>query len=226
MFGHSAIAQTPIAAVPQAAAGVYTLTAEAGAYSVSGSAAALKALRLVSAASGAFALAGTAAALRRGYPLAAASGSFTLAGSAASLKSLRRLAAATGAFATAGTAAALERGLRLAADSGNFSWTGEAAGLVYTPYTPPQVFTLVAESGAFAIVGSPAILIGPSSAAIATGGSRRRRLSVPYFEPAAPLPARAPRRLSCQPGRFEVVGGNAQLERGYGAEILLLLLAA
>ena len=111
------------------AANAYTLAAASGSYALTGSAATLKATRLLPAASGAYALSGSAANLSRGFTMAAASGAYALTGSDAGLRATRTMAAASGAYALTGSDAALLSARRLAAESGAYSLDGANAAL-------------------------------------------------------------------------------------------------
>ncbi|KQZ25840.1 hypothetical protein ASD50_20675 [Mesorhizobium sp. Root552] len=130
----------------------YTLTCDAGSFTIGGTAASLKAALNLTASAGAFAITGTAATLRAGYGLPADAGSFAIGGTAASLKAGFALAANAGTFVIAGTAAALRAGTVLSADAGAFVISGADAALKASR-------VLVAESGAFIWTGTDADLI-------------------------------------------------------------------
>lgn len=136
----------------QAAATNRTLTADAGSYTETGTAAALKVGRLLTAASGTYTETGTAATLRRNVPITAASGTHTLTGTAATLTQTSVLDAASGTYAMTGTAATLKMGHLLALASGSYTLTGQDATLEYE--TPNR--TLAANSGAFVLTGTAA----------------------------------------------------------------------
>lgn len=146
-------ALTPI--VLKAAPTAYTLTASSGSFALTGTAATLKAGRVLSAASGTFTETGTAATLKAGRRLTAASGAFTETGTAATLKVGRLLSAASGTYTLTGTAATLKSARRLTAASGTYVLTGTDATLSYSG-TPAR--TLTASSGAFTFTGSAATL--------------------------------------------------------------------
>lgn len=112
----------------------YELDADAGSYSLSGQAAALRVDRKISAGAGSFALSGQNATLRKGYRLAANAGSYSLAGQTASLLAERRLSA----------------------EAGEFTFTGEDATLTYTPNE--EAYTLDAGAGTFSVSGQGATL--------------------------------------------------------------------
>lgn len=159
--------------VPAAGGASYTLVADSGTFTLTGTAADLDADRKLVAASGSFVLTGTDAdldadrklvagngaftltgtdvSLLSGLRLTAESGTFTLTGTAADLDADRRLAAASGAFTLTGTSAGLAKGFRLAAASGTFTLTGTAAGVEVDR-------KLVAGGGAFTLTGTDVTL--------------------------------------------------------------------
>lgn len=160
-----------------AASGAYTLTADYGSFSLSGTAATLTAQRKVTADSGSFALTGTSAVLKHnhvlaansgsialtgtaatltytpvgGYTLPANGGSFSLSGTAASLLASRKVVAGSGSFTLTGTAATLSLVKLLTAGSGSFTLSGTAATFAKTN-------VLVAGEGAYSLVGTSATL--------------------------------------------------------------------
>ncbi|MDY6960302.1 MAG: DUF3168 domain-containing protein [Pseudomonadota bacterium] len=151
----------------------YTLTAEAGVFTLSGQAAGLLASRLLSAEAGAFALSGQAAGLLAARRIDAAAGLFTLSGQAAGLDysgddgPTYTLTAETGSLAFTGQAAGLRASRRLSAATGSFAFTGQAAGLSIEAAADE---TVVAGAGLFTVTGMPADLrvIGPVQTAPTT----------------------------------------------------------
>lgn len=156
----------------------YTLTAAAGTYAFTGTAATLTHKYVVSAAAGAYTLTGTAATLRRNLPLIAGAGSYTLTGSAASLLHKYILAAGAGSYAMTGTPATLKHGFAVAAGAGSYALTGTAASLRKTwllgagagsyLFTGTAVtltkaslstYTLAAGAGAYVFTGTAASLL-------------------------------------------------------------------
>lgn len=87
---------------------------------------------------GAATVTGTDASLEYGRLLSADSGTFTVAGTDANLEYGRTLAADSGACAVTGTDATLAYGRRLAADSGAVVLTGTSATLTYGAAAPPD----------------------------------------------------------------------------------------
>lgn len=158
-------------------ANAYTLTADAGSYALTGTAASLEAGRSISAAAGSYALTGTTATLAKGRTLtadpgsyaltgtaatlevgrsvSAASGSYSLTGTAASLEIGRAVSAAAGSYVLSGTAVSLERGYVLSAAGGSYALTGTDATLTYTPAGD---VTMSADPGSYALTGTAATL--------------------------------------------------------------------
>jgi hypothetical protein len=162
-------------------AGAYTLTADAGGYSLSGqSSNVLRSKRLV-AVSSAYALTGVAAGILHSYKLTAVSGAYTLTGvaaiisytpiagayvltanagaytlngSAAAVLHSHRLTSATGAYALSGLPANVYRNKKLASNAGSYSYSGNAANIVYTPIA--SGYTLTANSGSYVLSGKDA----------------------------------------------------------------------
>jgi hypothetical protein len=135
----------------QAAGGSpYTLTGDAGSYTLTGIAAGLKAGRKLAGAAGSYAITGQDATLTytpdSGSPftLVADAGSYTLTGVAAGLRATRRLTGAAGSYTLTGQAATFgTRAYRLVAAAGSYTMTGVAATLsttgselIWTPVTP------------------------------------------------------------------------------------------
>lgn len=114
-----------------ATATIYTLTLEAGSYTLTGSNVTLKAQRRLTLGSGAFSLAGAALTLRAARKLSAQAGSYTLAGQPVGLNAQRRLTLNAGAYTLAGSAVTLRANRRLTLLAGSYSWTGLAVTLRY-----------------------------------------------------------------------------------------------
>ena len=109
--------------------GTYALSADHGAFALTGRQAGFAAARKLSASSGSFVLTGRAATLLKGKRLTAEVGSFVLTGLPALLKSTRRMAADVGAFVLTGMDATLTA-------------------------LAPQADTPSAEAGSFVLTGS------------------------------------------------------------------------
>ena len=97
---------TEAAAAPPSP-GAYTLAADAGSFALAGTAAGLRASRLLGAAAGSYALTGANAALVKVRSLGAGAGSYTLTGTDAGFRRALRLVAGSGAFTLTGSNAAL-----------------------------------------------------------------------------------------------------------------------
>lgn len=138
-------------AVELAAASVtaYTITADAGSYAVTGTAADLKQGYRVTADSGSVAITGTAATLSQGVRITADPGSIAVTGTAVSF-GIVRLGAA-GSYEVTGTTASLLAGRKIVADSGSVAVTGQAATL-------SRGREVDADSGSIAITGTAAAL--------------------------------------------------------------------
>lgn len=162
-----------------------TLTADAGSYTLTGTAADLFRGINVSATAGSYTVTGAEADLLKAFKLAAESGSFAIAGTGAGVTHDHNLAAAAGAFSITGMDAALLFGLTLGAESGSFTIAGNAASVLYdrTVAAVTGALTLTgadvamalgvvlgADAGAFAITGSAASLtVSRVLAAIGSG---------------------------------------------------------
>lgn len=140
-----------IKAQPTSSSGI-SLTADAGSYALTGTAANLKFGRKTAADSGSYTLTGTAAGLVHGWNLAAAAGSYTLTGSSANLLWKRIAGAGAGSYALTGTAATLRRGYPLTASAGSYAWTGVAATLTHA-------WKVAAAAGSFTWNGQDAGLL-------------------------------------------------------------------
>ena len=136
------------------AVNVYTLTADPGSYTATGTPATLLATRLLVADAGSVAITGTGAALLVGRIVVADAGSVAIVGTDASLLATRLLVADAGAVDIVGTAATLAVGRTLGADAGSVVVTGTAADLIYA-----QGATLTADAGSYSITGTAADLV-------------------------------------------------------------------
>jgi hypothetical protein len=133
----------------------YTLTADPGAFTLTGNTANLVRARVMPAATGAYTLAGNAANLVRGRRLVADAGAYAFTGADVGLVYTSvggyTLPADAGSFALTGGNANLVYGRVLSAAPGAYTFTGSAAGLRYAR-------RLVADPGAYALVGYDATL--------------------------------------------------------------------
>ena len=140
-----------------------TLDANAGTYSIGGTAATPKIVRKVAADSGSYAITGTAATLRRGFKAVANSGSYTISGSDVSFARSWNLVANSGSYSIAGTAANLEVHRQLVADSATYTISGTAATLKMGK-------AIAANSGSYSITGANAGLL-IARELVASGGT-------------------------------------------------------
>lgn len=162
----------------------YTLTADAGSYAWTGTAAGLLAAYRAAAGAGAYAEAGTAATLVAARRVSAAGAVYDWTGSAATLSFGYRMAADAGSHAWAGQAAGLLAGLRVAAAAGAASVSGAAATLAAARALPgggaayalvgtaaglSRTFVTQAGAGAVAWDGTAAGLLAAFRAAAAGG---------------------------------------------------------
>lgn len=173
--GNQAWGQVPWGSVPapEAGGGSVTLPADAGAFALTGGAAALKAARLLAAGSGSFSFTGQTASLEKGYKLSAEAAAFVLAGGDVAFRATRLLTATSGSFTLTGADAGLAKGRTLVADTGTFALTGGDAALVAmrklaadsgsftlsgADVTLAKGRTLIADSGVYTLVGGDATL--------------------------------------------------------------------
>lgn len=156
----------------------YTLTADAGSYSLSGQTANLTSARSVIAAPGSYALTGNDATLVYtgagvAYSITAEAGSYALTGQVANISSARRILADPGNYSLTGQTANLTSARRITADPGSYSLTGQAANLnigrrmaadpgsyVLTGNTAnfPRLRNMIAAAGSYSLTGQAANL--------------------------------------------------------------------
>ncbi len=129
-----------------AASGNYTLSADSGSYTVTGTAVELQRGLVMPADSGSYAVSGTALDLNYGRILSADSGSYAVNGADATLTYAAAgnytLSADSGSYAVNGADAELQRGLILVADSGSYTVSGTAVDLF-------KGYSLTLDSGAY-----------------------------------------------------------------------------
>lgn len=113
----------------------YTLTADSGSYTVTGTDANLEFGREVAAGAGSYLVTGTDANLEHGREVVADAGSYLISGTDAALEYGREITADAGAYLITGTDADLVYGstYQLAAGAGAYLITGTDADLIYTP---------------------------------------------------------------------------------------------
>lgn len=141
-----------------------SLSAGAGSFVLTGTAAGVLVARKVAAAAGSYALTGTAATLQINRPIVAGAGSYALTGAAASLLHAWKLPAGAGSYTFTGTAASLIHSWRLSAAAGAYNLTGTAATLqINRP--------IVAGAGSYLLTGSDATLTVTSSTKVLAAGA-------------------------------------------------------
>jgi hypothetical protein len=134
-----------------AVTGAFTLTAEAGAFAITGFDANLEQGHLVTAEAGAVAITGFDANLEQGYAVTAEAGAVAITGFDATFIRDYQITAEAGAVAITGFDANLEQGYAVTAEAGAVAITGFDANL-------EQGHLVTAEAGAFAITGFDATL--------------------------------------------------------------------
>lgn len=122
----------------------YSLTVDAGSYSVSGQTATLARGLKMTANIAEYVIAGQAATLSFGYTMAAAAASYALSVADTAWKRTYAVAADAASYAISGLAATLARGLKLTADAGSYTFTGQAA-------TFSRGFSMVADAASYAV---------------------------------------------------------------------------
>lgn len=193
-------------ALTETPAGAYTVTADAGAYAVTGQDASLEFGYAVDAAAGSYTLTGSDAALEFGFEVAADAGAYTLTGQDASLEFGREVAADAGSYGVTGQDASLEFGYAVDADAGTYTFTGQDASLVYEI---AGEYTLAADAGSYTITGADAGLefgyaVDADLGAYALTG---QAASLEYgFE------------VTADAGSFAFTGAAADLEFGFEVE--------
>ena len=205
-------------------AGAAVLTADGGAYAVSGTAADLEFGRVVAADAGAYVVTGTAADLKAGYRLSADGGVYSIAGTDADLRKTNLLAADGGVYTIAGTDATLSKGFTLTVDGGVYSLAGTDAALsktnllsadggVYTISGTDAALnkgvTLAVEGGVYSLTGTDAdlrqtYLLSADAGAVVVGGTDASLLVA--------------RLLSAEGGVYSLAGSDVTLTfTGVGA---------
>lgn len=181
------------------------VSADSGTYAVTGTAASLKVGRKLTADAGSYAVTGTTASLERGYLLAAASGSYVITGTDATLTVSANpvLTADSGSYVITGTAASLERGYLLSAVSGSYVITGTDATLTVAG---AGTFSLAADPGVYAITGTAATL-RRTTIFTADPGS--------YVVTGTAATLKVGRKVTADPGTYTITGTAAAFLLGY-----------
>jgi len=148
---------------PSSGPASYTLTANAGAYTLSGQTADLTRSKLLTANAGAYTLSGQTAdltwAASSAYTLTANPGAYTLSGQTADLTwaspGAYVLTANAGAYTVSGQTASLLKGNLLTANAGAYTFAGQTADLTKSA---AAAYTLTANPGAYTLAGQGAVL--------------------------------------------------------------------
>jgi hypothetical protein len=175
----------------------YDLTADAGSYVITGTAAGLVAARRLVADPGSYSVTGADATLAKGVRLAADAGAFTVTGTAATLTVARRLTADAASYAVTGADAGLNVGRRLIADGGSYALSGAAADLVVGR-------RIAADAGSYSVTGADATL------------TKSRRLDAEagaYVITGTAAALLWGRRLAADGGSYAVTGAAATLSK-------------
>ena len=126
---------------------VYSMTAAASSFSLTGQNAGLLASLVMAAAAGSFAMTGQDVGLTYtslvGYTITAGVGSFALSGQDAALKYGAVMSAGAASFSLTGQDVAFRAPLRLVADCGSFSMTGQAVNLTYSGGARARRFAVI-----------------------------------------------------------------------------------
>jgi hypothetical protein len=155
-------------------AGSYTLATVTGTYADTGTAASVRAARLLALAQGSFALSGQTAGLSFGHKLPVAQGAYTYTGQSLGLafgrqlpivqgsytdtgqsvaiRATRTIAAVQGAYTDSGQNAALRRGFALIGEQGSYSGTGNVADLIYSG-AGASTYTVAIGQGSYSVAG-------------------------------------------------------------------------
>jgi len=179
----------------------YTLTGDAGAYTVTGQAASLLAARKLTTDAGSYAVTGRAASLLAGRKLLTDAGAYSVSGQDASLLASRLLATDAGSYAVSGQDPSLLVSRLLSADAGSYATTGQSATLLASRL-------LAAEAGVYTLTGRDATLVytplgGATYTLAADAGS--------YTLSGAAVSLIVSRLLSADAGAYSVSGQDAQL---------------
>ena len=140
----------------------YSLTIEAGSYTITGTVANLEYHSVIDIGAGSYSISGTAASLEYHSVVSIEAGSYSLTGTAASLEYHSLVGIGSGSYSISGTDANLEYHQLFNAEAGSYTITGADATLVYS-------IRIGAESGSYAITGTAANLEFHSLAGIGAG---------------------------------------------------------
>lgn len=146
---------TPLYSIKAGVGGAFTLSADSGTYTYTGTNAGIEAGLKLSANSGSYTYSGTAADLNYGFVLTADSGSYTYSGTTAALNAGFVVSSDSGSYSYSGTTADLSRDVPIAADSGTYTYSGTEVALTFAG---AGNFFLTALSGSYSYTGTNANL--------------------------------------------------------------------
>lgn len=187
-----------ISAGPQS----YTLIADLGIYSVTGSAAGLKRGLVAGATTGTYVITGTNQTLHlnRSLPAGVGAGSYVITGSPTTLNEGHKLQAVAGSYVITGANAGIGTGLRVGAGGGTYILTGTAAAL-------KTAHTFSALSGTYLISGATAAFqlshkVGATAGAYIINGSTVNFIKTGGY------------RLVVDSGTYTITGSTITLKSG------------
>lgn len=185
----------------------YTLTAQGGSYTVTGSSVGLRRSKYMYASGGTYSLTGqqatitwTAGAVNYAFTLLG--GTYALTGSNAVVSRNRKLTSIGGSYSLVGANATLLRSKRLVSSGGSYAYTGQSATLKRSKY-------LLSSGGSYTLNGSQAV-ITRSRLLTAQGGTytyQGAQATITYGALASAY------TLTCLGGSYAVAGVSAQILR-------------
>ena len=203
----------------------YTLTANGGAYSLTGSNVTIKRSKQLVASGGSYTITGQQAIITwsaglQAYTLTCLGGSYSIGGSSGSISRNRRLTSTGGNYTQTGANATLLRSKRIVASGGSYTLTGQSASILRSKriiasggsYTvlgsSASIFrsrVLTAQGGSYTITGQNAVItyaLGPNAySLVCLGGS--------YSVTGSQATVNRNKRLTTQGGSYTVSGGQA-----------------
>lgn len=179
----------------------YTLTADAGSYTVTGQAATLAASRQLALDVGSYTVTGNSAGLLASRLLNLDTGNYTLTGNDAGIIVGRLLSAGSGSYTVTGNDAGLIVSRLLSAGAGSYTITGYDVTLTYNPAGGPT-YTLALDAGSYAVTGRDAGLIASRLLTADTGS---------YALAGGDVTMLAHRLLSAAAGSYTLTGGDVAM---------------
>lgn len=185
----------------------YTLTAQGGSYTVTGSSVGLRRSKYMYASGGTYSLTGQQATITWtagvvNYAFTLLGGSYALTGSSAVVSRNRKLTSTGGNYSLVGANATLLRSKRLVSSGGSYAYTGQSATLKRSKY-------LLSSGGSYTLQGSQAV-ITRSRLLTAQGGTytyQGAQATITYGALASAY------TLTCLGGSYAVAGASAQILR-------------